>query len=134
MKYPEIEKGLEFGESYFWNVEGEYLIDTDKSANHKFSVLSLEKSKEVEENEIAIRNIFKNDPGSSSLHSVLGAYYINTGLLQDAIIEFQIIAKLNIDAALPHELLGSLFSEVGNKDKAIDELQKALKLEKDKDK
>ena len=77
---------------------------------------------------------FKNDPESSSLHSVLGAYYINTGLLQDAIIEFQIIAKLNIDAALPHELLGSLFSEVGNKDKAIDELQKALKLEKDKDK
>ena len=134
MKYPENEKGLEFGESYFWNVEGEYLIDTDKSANHKFSVLSLEKSKEVEENEIAIRNIFKNDPGSSSLHSVMGAYYINTGLLQDAIIEFQIIAKLNIDAALPHELLGSLFSEVGNKDKAIDELQKALKLEKDKDK
>ncbi len=32
MNYPENEKGLEFGESYFWNVEGEYLIDTDKSS------------------------------------------------------------------------------------------------------
>ena len=134
MKYPENEKGLEFGESYFWNVEGEYLIDTDKSANHKFSVLSLEKSKEVEENENTIRNIFKNDPESSSMHSVLGAYYVNKDLLQDAIIEFQTIAKLNIDAALPHELLGSLYSEVGDKDKAIDELQKALKLAKDKEK
>src|ERR1035437_6372459 len=100
----------------------------------KFSVLSLEKSKEVEENENTIRNIFKNDPESSSMHSVLGAYYVNKGLLQDAIIEFQTIAKLNIDAALPHALLGSLYSEVGDKDKAIDELQKALKLAKDKEK
>ena len=134
IKYPENEKGLEFGESYFWNVEGEYLIDTDKSSNHKFSVLSLEQSKEVEENENTIRNTFKNDPESSSMHSVLGAYFINKGLLQDAIIEFQTIAKLNSDAALPHELLGSLYSEVGDKDKAIDELQKALTLSKNKEK
>jgi hypothetical protein len=134
MKYPENEKGLEFGESYFWNVEGEYLIDTDKSSNHKFSVLSLEQSKEVEENENTIRNTFKNDPESSSMHSVMGAYFINKGLLQDAIIEFQTIAKLNSDAALPHELLGSLYSEVGDKDKAIDELQKALTLSKNREK
>jgi hypothetical protein len=134
LKYPENEKGLEFGESYFWNVEGEYMIDTDKSANHKFSVLSLDKSKEVELNEDVIRTTFNNDPESSSMHSVLGAYYRNNGLLQDAIIEFVIISKLNKDAALPHELLGSLYSEVGDKDKAIDELQKALTLTKNKDK
>lgn len=134
LKYPENEKGLEYGESYFWNVEGEYLIDTDKSANHKFSVLSLEKSREVEENENKIRTTFINDPGSSSLHSVLGAYYINKGLLQDAILEFLTIAKINTEAALPHEILGSLYSEVGDKDKAIDELQKALTLAKSNDK
>ena len=134
MNYPESEKSLEFGESYFWNVEGEYLISTDKSLNHKFTVLSLEKSKEVEENEGTIRNMFKNDPESSSLHSVLGAYYINRGLLGDAINEFQNIARLNTDSALPHELLGSLYSEVGDKDKAIDELQKALILTKEKEK
>ncbi len=133
MKYPENEKGLEFGESYFWNVQGEYLIETDKSANCKFSVLSVEKSKEVADNEAVIRNTFNNDPESSSLHSVLGAYYVNEGLLQDAIGEFQIIAKINMDAALPHEILGSLYSEVGDKDKAIDELQKALILAKNKD-
>ncbi|MGC1391228.1 MAG: hypothetical protein WA816_09335 [Bacteroidales bacterium] len=134
LKYPENEKGLEFGESYFWNVEGEYLIDTDKSSNRRFTVLSPEKCKDVEENENTIRNTFKNDPGSSSMHSVLGAYYVNKGLLQDAIIEFQSIAKLNIDSALPHELLGSLYSETGDKDKAIEELQKALMLAKDKEK
>ncbi len=130
MKYPDNEKGLEFGESYFWYVEGEELIESDKSANHKFSVLSLEKSKEVEEQESVIRSTFKDEPESSSLHSILGAYYINQGLLQDAINEFQIISKINIDAPLPHEILGSLYSDVGSKDKAIEELQKALALAK----
>jgi tetratricopeptide (TPR) repeat protein len=133
MKYPENEKALDFGETYFWNVEGEYLIDTDKSANHKFSVLSADKSKEVEENEKMIRDTFKNDPESSSLHSILGAFYINKGLLQDAISEFLNISKINTDTALPHEILGSLYSEIGDKDKAIDELQKALTLTKGKD-
>jgi len=132
--YPENEKGLEFGENYFWNVEGEALINTEKSASHKFSVLSVEKSREVEEQESAIRNAFTDEPESSSLHSVLGAYYIDLGLLQDAISEFQIISKINPDAPLPHEILGSLYSDVGNKDKAIEELQKALALAKGKEK
>ncbi len=126
LTYPENEKGLEFGESYFWNVEGEYLIDSEKSANHKFTVLSLEKSKDIEANEVAIRNAFKDNPESSSLHSVLGAYYIDKGLLQDAVMEFMIISKINSDAAIPHQILGSLYSEMGEKDKAIEELQKAL--------
>lgn len=134
MEYPESEKGLEFGESYFWNVEGEDLIDNDKSANHKFSVISLEKSKEVEEQETVIRNTFRNEPESSSLHSVMGAYYINQGLLQDAINEFQTISIINVDAPLPHEILGSLYTDVGNKDNAIEELQKALALAKNNDK
>jgi len=134
LAYPENEKELEFGETYFWNVEGEDLIDTDKSANHKFSVLPGEKSTEVEKQETLIRNTFKDEPESSSLHSVLGAYYINQGLLQDAINEFHIISKINADAPLPHEILGSLYSDVGNKDKAIEELQKALSLSKGKEK
>lgn len=132
MEYPESENGLESGESYFWNVEGEYLIDTDKSANHKFSILPSEKLIEITNNESIIRDTFKDNPESSSLHSVLGAYYYDQGLLQDAINEFQVIAKININAALPHEILGSLYSDVGEKDKAIQELQKALML-KNKD-
>jgi len=130
MEYPENEKDLEFGESYFWNVEGETLIENDKSANHKFSVLSLEKSKEVKEQEALIMNAFKDEPGSSNLHSVLGAYYTDLGLLQDAINEFQAISEINKDATLPHEILSSLYTDVGNKDKAIEELQIALTLAK----
>lgn len=133
MNYPENEKGLEFGETYFWNVEGEYLINTDKSANHKFTVLTIEKSKKVEENETNIRIAFRENPESSSLHSVLGAYYLDQGLFQDAITEFQLISKINADAPLPHEILGTLYSDIGEKDKAIEELQKALMLTNNKE-
>jgi hypothetical protein len=134
LKYPENEKALDFGQSYFWNVEGEDVINNDKSASHKFTVLTFEKSKEVEENEKTIRNTFMDEPESSSLHSMLGAFYINQGLIQDAISEFQIISKINSEAPLPHEILGSLYSDSGDKDKAIEELQKALALAKNKDK
>jgi hypothetical protein len=132
MNYPEGEKGLEFGKSYFWNVEGEYLIDTDKSASHKFTILPADKSGEVTEKESVIRNSFSENPESSTLHSVLGAFYIDQGLLQDAIGEFLIVAKINSDASIPHEILGSLYSEVGEKDKAIAELKIALNLTNNK--
>jgi len=134
LKFPEDVKGLEPGETYFWNVEGEDLLDNKKSANYKFSVLSFEKSKEVNDQETLIRKTFANDRDSSSLHSFLGAFYINQGLLQDAINEFEIISGMNPDAPLPHEILGSLYSDAGNKDKAIEELQKALALSKNKEK
>ena len=128
LRYPEDENGLKFGETYFWNVEGEYLINTDKSSNHKFTLLTPEKFKEVETKESSLRNAFRDDPESSSLHSVLGALYIDQGLLQDAINEFQVISKINEDAPMPHEIMGSLYSEVGEKDRAIQELKKALAL------
>jgi tetratricopeptide (TPR) repeat protein len=134
LKFPETEKGLEPGETYFWNVEGEDLLDNKKSSSYKFSVLSFEKSKEVKDQEALIRKTFDNDSDSSSLHSFLGAFYINQGLLQDAINEFEIISGMNPDAPLPHEILGSLYSDAGNKDKAIEELQKALSLAKGKEK
>jgi hypothetical protein len=134
LKFPENEKGLEPGETYFWNVEGEDLLDNKKSPNYKFSVLSFEKSKEVLDQEKLIRQTFDNDADSASLHSFLGAYYMNQGLLEDAIREFEIISGMNPDSPLPHEILGSLYSNVGNKDKAIEELQRALALSKGKEK
>ncbi len=134
LDYPENEKELVFGESYFWNVEGEGLIDNDKSSNQKFSVLSAERSKEVADQEALIMKTLSDKSESSNLHSVLGAYYISQGLLQDAINEFQAVSKINTEATLPHEILSSLYTDVGNKDKAIEELQKALTLAKNKEK
>jgi hypothetical protein len=133
MEYPADEESLDYGESYFWNVAGEYLVETDKSSNRKFTILSAEKSKEVTEREAEIRKSLDGSPESSNLHSVLGAYYIGQGLLQDAIEEFHIIASLNKDAPMPHEILGSLYSEIGEKDRAIEELKLALALTNRKD-
>jgi hypothetical protein len=132
LKFPEKEKSLQPGETYFWNVEGEDLIDNKKSSSFSFSVLPADRSKEVIDQEQLIRMTFDNDSESSSLHSFLGAYYMNQGLLEDAIREFEIISKMNPDAPLPHEILGSLYSDTGKKDKAIEELQKALALSKAK--
>jgi hypothetical protein len=134
LKFPENENGLDFGETYFWNIEGEALLDNKKSSNYKFSVLSIDKSREVKNQEALIRMTFDSESDSSSLHSFLGAYYISQGLLDDAIKEFEIISRMNPEAPLPHEILGSLYSDVGDKDKAIDELQKALTLSKGKEK
>ncbi len=134
LKFPENESGLDFGETYFWNIEGEALLNNEKSSNYKFSVLSSDKSREVKNQEALIRMTFDSESDSSSLHSFLGAYYISQGLLDDAIKEFEIISRMNPDAPLPHEILGSLYSDVGDKDKAINELQKALSLSKGKEK
>jgi hypothetical protein len=133
MQYPEGEDGLKSGATYFWNVEGESGIETEKSANHSFTVISQDKAQEIAQREVEIRKTFEADPEGSSIHSILGACYIEQGLLQDAIHEFQQIAKINPDAPLPHEILGSLYSDSGEKDKAIEELQKALRLTSDND-
>jgi len=132
LNYPENEKDLESGVSYFWNVEGETVIDIEKSGNKKFSTLSPERKKEIAEQENNIRKAFMDEPESSSLHSLLGSYYLNQGLFQDALTEFQKVSEMNSDAPMPHEVLGSLYSSIGNKDKAIEELQKALTLSKGK--
>jgi hypothetical protein len=132
LDYPENEKELDAGVSYFWNVEGETLIDIEKSDNKKFSTPSLGRSKEIAEQENNIRKAFGDEPESSSLHSLLGSYYLNQGLFQDALTEFRKVSEMNSEAPMPHEVLGSLYSSIGNKDKAIEELQKALALSKGK--
>jgi tetratricopeptide (TPR) repeat protein len=133
-EYPASEKELQPGESYYWNITGQGIIEDEKSDNNKFTLLPAEKLKEVETRETEIKYIFRDEAESSSYHSVLGALYINMGLLQDAISEFQIISRINSDASTPHEILGSLYSEVGSKDKAIAELQKALEMAKNNNK
>ncbi|KPL12888.1 MAG: hypothetical protein AMS23_04685 [Bacteroides sp. SM1_62] len=123
---------LHFGESYFWNVEGIDLIDSFRSSNQKFTILSQDKILELESMEGKIKDFFRDDLSSSSFHSVLGAYYAKMGLLEEAIREFEMVKEANPESSLPHEILGKLYSDVGKKDLAIIELQEALKLEKEK--
>lgn len=128
MVYPEDENPLEYGQSYFWHVEGEGLLESFKSKSIGFTVLSREELQRVQTQENKVKDMFKDDLNSSNFHFILGAYYDNKGLLQDAIAKFEMIADLNADAPFPHEILGRLYSNIGLKDQAIAELQMAIKL------
>ena len=132
LTFPQDEADLEYGQSYFWNVEGEDLINSFRSLNQKFTILPEEKIKEIKEEEEKLLGMFTDDPGNSSLHSLLGAYYAKAGLFEDAISAFERVRDSNPEATLPHEILGGLYSDVGKKDLAIAELQKALMIEKEK--
>jgi hypothetical protein len=131
LPYPEHAPPLTFGESYFWNVEGLELIHSFKSLNQKFSILPKHEIEAVNDREEEIKTMFADDLNSSSFHSVLGAYYAQMGMLEEAIHEFIQVKKANPDASLPHEILGKLYRDVGKKDLAIKELQEALMLEKE---
>ena len=128
LDYPDEGKALSHGESYFWLVEGKGLFDGFKSTSQGFSVLKKEDLVDVESQQKRMKDLFKDNPNSSSYHFVMGSYYQKKGLLEDAIREFEFISKINSDSPIPHEILGKLYSDVGQKDKAIAELQKALKL------
>ena len=130
LDFPGDESGLKFGAAYFWNVEGEDLINSFRSLNQKFTVLPERKIDEIKMEKETLLGLFAEEPSSSSLHSLLGASYAAAGLLEDAIREFELVRDANPEATLPHEILGRLYSDVGKKDLAIEELQKALLIEK----
>lgn len=131
LEFPGDESGLEFGTSYFWNVEGEDLINSFRSLNQKFTILPEGDISKIKDEEQKLYGKFQDDQGSSSLHSLLGAYYAKAGLLEEAIGEFELVRDANPDSTLPHEILGNLYSDVGKKDLAIAELQRALLIEKE---
>ncbi|MFQ5752320.1 MAG: hypothetical protein ACE5HI_10015, partial [bacterium] len=108
LDYPKEENPLEFGQSYFWQIEGEGLLESFKSRSIGFTVVSSEELQMVESQEKKAKEMFKDELNSSSFHFILGAYYDKKGLFEDAITKFEIIAKMNADAPLPHEILGRL--------------------------
>jgi len=130
LEYPEQEESLVCGQSYFWMVEGEDLLDNVPSRRAGFTILSKKQTDEVDQYKAKIGEMFGNETDVTSYHTIVGAYYEKAGLLRDAIIEFKAIAKLNPESPLPHEILGRLYKRIGRKDQAIAELQKALKLSK----
>jgi len=128
--YPEDAEKLKFGDTYFWRVEGEAMLESYKSMNYEFSLLSLEQIEELASQEESIRELLNDNVNSSSYHSLLGAYYFNMGLFEKAIKEFNIVSEKNPESAIIHEILGQIYTYTGNKDQAIHELKKALQIKK----
>lgn len=109
------------------------MLESFKSINMEFTVLSRDERKMLDEQEKNIKELFKDQLNSCGFHSLLGACYMNAGLYEDAIDEFSVVSEIKPDAALPHEILGNLYTAIGNKDRAISELQKALEINKKED-
>lgn len=126
LTFPENEKDLIRGESYSWNIEAGELPEIKKSDMFKFSIMSEEKSKETDLQENEIRKSLSGEDETSSLHSVLGAFYLNQGLIHEAISEFKTLAEMIPESFLTHEILSSLYNKIGNREKAAEEHRIAL--------
>lgn len=132
IEYPKDERPLNYGEKYFWQVEGLALVDSYQSANIGFSLLSKE-NVALTENEVrSLKNSFSDDSTATSYHFLAGTLYQQRGLLEESIAEFETVAQRYPDAPAAHEVLGKLYNDVGLKDKAIAALQMALTLSQGK--
>ena len=133
LAYPEDEKPLNGGESYFWHVEGVDLIESSKSERAGFSTLTPDELEKVGSVEKSLKETFADNPDCSSYHFLLGACYRENGLLQDAIHQFEQISQLHDSAPLPHEILGHLYNSIGIKERAIAELKTAIELSRERE-
>jgi len=129
LAYPEDAPALAAGKDYYWQVEGEDLIDSDKSAMVSFKILSAESQAVVVAGENQIRELFREEPESTNYFYVLGSFYTKHGMLESAVKTFSEIALRYPDAPLPNEILGRLYSDMGLTGSAVAALQRAISLE-----
>ncbi len=130
LAYPEKEKPLVRGASYFWTVEGIDLIDVISSPRIGFSVLTAQKMKTMNQYQARLLKMFDQKNECATYYTIIGTYFEKNGLLADAIEAFRKVAEANPESPLPHEILGRLYRKTGQKDMAIFELDKALRLTK----
>jgi len=128
MKFPENEPPLNYGQSYFWYVEGVGLFENTKSQSLGFQIVSQEEVKRIEAQKAKIHSMFEDTQENDSYKFLLGSLYKNEGFFDEAISNFIKIAETNPTASVPHQILGNLYSQIGLKDKAISELKKAVEL------
>lgn len=126
LKYPEDAPTLSPNTEYFWKVEGEEFLETTASPSESFQLLSESARSEVTETESQIRSLFGDGDGDNSYRMLLGAYYAKAGLRSDAIASFIRISEEHPDAAMPLEILGVLYHEVGLNKDAVDALRRAV--------
>jgi hypothetical protein len=128
--YPEDAPPLDPGTQYIWSVEADDLLDTVTSPSAAFELLSDEALADLAEGEDTIKEMFGEHARGSDYRFLLGSLYVKNGLLNAAIDVFSQIAEEHSEAALPYEILGKLYSDIGLKDHAIEALQHAISLGK----
>ncbi len=124
--YPDDAPALVAGSQYVWNVEGETMLDAVSSQLTPFEVLSDEEETIVAEGLGGISDAMAGAADETTRDYLLGAFYVDHGLLFDAVDAFSRIARRHPDAALVHEILGNLYYDLGLKDEAVAALKRAL--------
>jgi len=124
LNYPEDEATLEYNRSYFWYVEGENLLDSDKTDNFSFSIIDEDKSKFLSEREKQLTSQFEG----SNFYFLIGNIYEKENLYEDALTVFRKISESHPTAPLPHRILGKIYQRIGLKDRAIEEMETAVEL------
>lgn len=128
LEYPQNERPLGHGETYFWQIEGLGLVESYQSASVGFSVLSEKDLAVVENHERNLNELFSDDRTTTSYDFLTGTLYQQQGLVEESIARFEAVAQRYPDAPTVYEVLGKLYSDIGLKDRAIAVLQKALRL------
>lgn len=128
LQYPETAPALDAGKTYFWRVEGEEMLDSVQSELTRFGLLAAEEAISLAEAEARIDGGFPADGEDASRAFLLGSLYARSGLNAEAIRVFEGIAADQPESAMVHEILGKLYFEGGQKDRAVKALQRALAL------
>jgi Tetratricopeptide repeat len=127
--YPENAPTLSPGNTYWWRVEGEDMLDVTSSDLSTFSVLSEAQLEAVVEAETQIDALFADGENRASHDFLLGSFYAKEGLAGNALAAFERIAETHPESTLLYQILGKLYSETGQKDRSIAALQRAIELE-----
>ena len=128
LNYPSDLAPLTPGESYFWQVTAEGMMDEVSSPMAGFEVLSAAAQEEVEQGYSRISTLFSDQTGSMAEQFMIGSMLVKNGLYADAIGIFESISDTHPSASMTYEIMGKLYYEMGMKDEAVRALQTAIAL------
>jgi len=128
LSYPDSAPALQPGTTYFWQVEGEDMLDVASSPLVSFEVISSEDMARVEAGTAQINSLFDGQNVTSGQLYMIGSMYVKNGLLADAVETFKQISMENPSSPMAYEILGKLYYEIGLKDEAVRSLQTAIAL------
>lgn len=126
--YPEGAPELAADETYFWRVTGENLMDSEDSRLVSFQVLSGDAQVSYEAALAELNAQYGPDERGDSYLFLLGTLQAKHEMYDGAIGSFERIAQMHPQSANVHQILGSLYAEVGRVADAIQSSEQAAEL------
>lgn len=127
--YPDDAPELAADETYFWRVTGENLMDSEDSKLVSFQVLSGDDQATYEAAMEELNAQYGPDERGDSYLFLLGTLQAKHEVYEGAIDSFERIAKMHPGSANVHQILGSLYAEVGRVADAIKSIERAAEIQ-----